>query len=349
MEQPTVAPATQVQPIDQELSHVSAIRATTLVGMNVEDAAGNNVGNADDAFVIVANGEVRYAVISASGLEGLHSDWMLAVPISALTIHNERNTLVVSSQVANLVDAPGFERNAWPDLSVQDWDAGIRSFWADITGTHDPVATPTLVAEEEAVTEPTTTPVAEEEADDADATATPMAEEEAATEPTTTPVAEEEADDATATATPMAEEEAATEPTATPVAEEEVAVEEVDVAETNDELLIRVPYAMSLDALLDFDVHDVTGENLGTVEDFVIDWDTGRIQYAVLSFGGFLGFGERYFAFPWGELVFDPLENAFITNVTEEMLSSAPGFDRDNWPVLGDPTWDNQFYEYWGN
>lgn len=319
---PAVEAEAETEPIDDELQQASAIRATTLIGLDVEDANGEYVGNIDDAFVIVANGEVQYAVITPGGLEGMVADWMLPIPVSAMTVSAERNSVIIGSDATQLTEAPGFETDAWPDLTDVDWDLGIRSFWADMTDDADPTATP--VAEEE--------PVAEE----ADATPTAMSEEEALEE-----VMDDDAD------TEMSETGAVTDTEEMDAEATAMPAEEMDSDEATDEQAIRVPYALSMNTLLDFEIHDPFGENLGNVEDMVIDWDSGEIQYVVLSFGGFLGLGENWFAFPWGELVFDPLENAFITSVTEEALSDAPGFDGDNWPDFNDPTWDSQFQEFW--
>ena len=59
------------------------------------------------------------------------------------------------------------------------------------------------------------------------------------------------------------------------------------------------PALMGADTLLGNDVYNGTGENLGTIKEFMIDMAAGRIAYAVLSFGGFLGLGDRLFVVPW--------------------------------------------------
>ncbi len=70
---------------------------------------------------------------------------------------------------------------------------------------------------------------------------------------------------------------------------------------------------------------------MGTIASYAIDLEQGRIAYAVLSFGGFLGFGDKRFAVPWDAMQFSPHDKKFILNVNKELLEQAPGFDKDNW------------------
>jgi hypothetical protein len=74
-------------------------------------------------------------------------------------------------------------------------------------------------------------------------------------------------------------------------------------------------------------------EHLGKIEDLMIDLENGRVAYAVLSFGGFLGLGNKLFAVPWEALTARPHEHAFVLNVGKETLEKAEGFDKDDWPV----------------
>ena len=107
------------------------------------------------------------------------------------------------------------------------------------------------------------------------------------------------------------------------------------------------PQLMGADTLLGNDVYNRSEENLGSIKEFMIDMHTGRIAYAVLSFGGFLGMGDRLFAVPWQALKLDTTAHRFILNVSKEMLKDAPGFDKDHWPSMADPSWAmgvNKFY-----
>jgi len=90
-------------------------------------------------------------------------------------------------------------------------------------------------------------------------------------------------------------------------------------------------------------------ENLGKIHELVIDAKEGRLAYAVLSFGGFLGMGNKLFALPWKAFEFSNTENKLILNVDKKKLETAPGFDKDaKWPDFADRTWGDGIYKYYG-
>jgi hypothetical protein len=107
------------------------------------------------------------------------------------------------------------------------------------------------------------------------------------------------------------------------------------------------PALMGADTLLSNDVYNPSDEKLGSIKEFMIDMGSGRIAYAVLSFGGFLGMGDRLFAVPWQALKLDTNAHRFVLGVAKETLKDAPGFDKDHWPSMADPSWAlgvNKFY-----
>jgi sporulation protein YlmC with PRC-barrel domain len=95
-------------------------------------------------------------------------------------------------------------------------------------------------------------------------------------------------------------------------------------------------------------VKNSQGEDLGKVEELMIDLDSGRVAYAVLSFGGGFMHGGKYFAIPWGSLAVDQEAKHLVLNVTREMLESADGFDKDQWPDMADPAFLSQTYSHYG-
>jgi hypothetical protein len=105
---------------------------------------------------------------------------------------------------------------------------------------------------------------------------------------------------------------------------------------------------MSAGTLAGDRVRNAAGDDLGKIEEIMLDVPSGRIAYAVLSFGGFLGMGNKLFAVPWNALTLDEAEHEFILNVDKETLENAPGFDKDNWPDMSDPTWGSQVYGHYG-
>ena len=90
-------------------------------------------------------------------------------------------------------------------------------------------------------------------------------------------------------------------------------------------------------------------EDLGKIHELVIDAKDGRIAYAVLSFGGFMGMGDKLFAMPWKAFDFSEDKNKLVLSVDKAKLKAAPGFDPNSkWPDFADRTWGNTIYSYYG-
>ncbi len=90
-------------------------------------------------------------------------------------------------------------------------------------------------------------------------------------------------------------------------------------------------------------VRNSAGEKIGTIEDLVISIDSGKVSYAALGFGGFLGMGEKLFAVPWNQLQVrtDHDEHYFVLNVSKDALKAAPGFD------FADPNFTDRLEKYY--
>jgi sporulation protein YlmC with PRC-barrel domain len=95
-------------------------------------------------------------------------------------------------------------------------------------------------------------------------------------------------------------------------------------------------------------VRNSAGDDLGSVDDIMIDIPSGRVAYVVLSFGGILGMGNKLFAVPWDVLRVDEDQKCFILNVDKRVLETAPGFDKDNWPDMADPDFGTRVYSHYG-
>src|SRR5512144_1443094 len=107
------------------------------------------------------------------------------------------------------------------------------------------------------------------------------------------------------------------------------------------------PEVMDAATLIGDSVVNDAGEDLGKIEAIMLDVTTGKIAYAVLSFGGFLGMGDKLFAIPWSALTLDAEQKCFVLNVAKERLENAPGFDKDHWPSMADPTWATDVHTYY--
>lgn len=80
-------------------------------------------------------------------------------------------------------------------------------------------------------------------------------------------------------------------------------------------------------------------ENLGKIEEIVLDKLCGEVRYAVLSLGGFMGVGKDYYAIPWRSLEFSANDDAFRVKIDKEKLKGASGFNKTEWPDFADVTW----------
>lgn len=109
------------------------------------------------------------------------------------------------------------------------------------------------------------------------------------------------------------------------------------------------PRTLSASTLIGDEVKNAAGEQLGDLEEIMIDLNTGRVAYAVLSFGGFLGMGDKLFAIPWEALSVNAEDHSLTLNVAKEKLENAPGFDEDDWPdtTAKDDGWLVEVYDYY--
>ena len=95
-------------------------------------------------------------------------------------------------------------------------------------------------------------------------------------------------------------------------------------------------------------VRNSAGEDLGKLDEIMIDIPTGRVAYAVLSFGGILRMGNKLFAVPWSALRVDEDEKCFVLDMDKTRLENAPGFDKNNWPDMADTSWGSEVFRYYG-
>jgi sporulation protein YlmC with PRC-barrel domain len=89
------------------------------------------------------------------------------------------------------------------------------------------------------------------------------------------------------------------------------------------------------------------GEHVGKISDIMLDVRNGRIAYAVLSEGGFLGMGSTLHAIPWSALTLDTDEKCFVVDITAQRLKDDAGFDKDHWPMMADARWGTSTHSYY--
>jgi len=111
-----------------------------------------------------------------------------------------------------------------------------------------------------------------------------------------------------------------------------------------------MPFRRTLSAstLIGDKIVNPAGQDLGKLEELMIDIVSGRVAYAVLSFGGILGLGDKLLAIPWSSLVVDEANRRIVLDVAKETLEKAPGFDKQHWPDLGDLEYADRIYLHYG-
>ncbi|MFY9551868.1 MAG: PRC-barrel domain-containing protein [Thermoanaerobaculia bacterium] len=105
---------------------------------------------------------------------------------------------------------------------------------------------------------------------------------------------------------------------------------------------------LSASALIGDKVVNRRGEDLGKIEDLMVEPEQGRVSYAVLSFGGFLGMGDKLFAIPMQAMKLSREEKKLILDIDKEKLKNAPGFDKNHWPDFNDRSYGSKLYSYYG-
>lgn len=105
---------------------------------------------------------------------------------------------------------------------------------------------------------------------------------------------------------------------------------------------------LSATTLIGDKVINTEGKTLGEIKELMVDPETGHVGYAVLSFGGFLGMGDKLFAVPFRALELRPEHKDFVLDVPKSKLENAPGFDKDDWPKSANRTWGTEIHTYYG-
>jgi sporulation protein YlmC with PRC-barrel domain len=107
------------------------------------------------------------------------------------------------------------------------------------------------------------------------------------------------------------------------------------------------PELMSGNTMAGEHVHNKKNEHLGDIKEFMLDMRTGKVAYAVLSFGGVSIIGEKLFAVPFSILELDTVKICFALDVEEDRFENGPGFDSNNWQNMADQSWSDGINDYY--
>jgi sporulation protein YlmC with PRC-barrel domain len=94
-------------------------------------------------------------------------------------------------------------------------------------------------------------------------------------------------------------------------------------------------------------VYNAAGDNIGTIEDVMLDKTSNGIMFAVIGFGGFLGIGEKYHAIPWSVLDYEPRRGGYVVPFTKEQLKGAPAHSIDELTGADGEKARNASFQYW--
>jgi hypothetical protein len=95
-------------------------------------------------------------------------------------------------------------------------------------------------------------------------------------------------------------------------------------------------------------VYNRQGERLGSVYNFMVDKRSGQVEYAVMSFGGFLGIGDSYHPLPWKSLTYDTSQGGYVVDLDKNRLQGAPSYSSSDVPDWSDPSYSRRVDDYYG-
>ncbi len=107
------------------------------------------------------------------------------------------------------------------------------------------------------------------------------------------------------------------------------------------------PRVVSASTLVAYRVRSSENDDLGIIEEILIDPRTGRLAYAVLCLVGALGVGDKLFTIPWN-LLRCANDGVLVLGCDSASLRAAPAFDPDDWPDFGDERWEREINDYYG-
>lgn len=339
-----------------------ALRASQLLGYQIWNTQGEEIGEIEDLIVGATSERVRYAIVSFGGFADLGDD-LYALPLSSMALDIENEALVTNIDETQLENAPGFASNAWPDLTDSTWDDELLNFWGS-SDLQDEAALRVSEFMNYTLVDSQGQDLGEIEdlmvglqsgrityAVLAFGGFLDMGETVFAIPLNVLTFSNIDRTDQTL-AIDIDQETIQNAPNFNPNTWPDASDPRWDDDVTNyweANAVATGPKAFRASNLIGYNVINSQGEDLGQVEDLMIGLNSGRVKYAVLSFGGFLNLGEKLFAVPLSSMQFSLDDEALIFDVSPERLEDAPGFDNDSWPDMANPQWDLNIGTYWQN
>ncbi len=94
-------------------------------------------------------------------------------------------------------------------------------------------------------------------------------------------------------------------------------------------------------------VYNRAGESLGSIYDVMLEKMSGKAEYAIMSFGGFLGIGDQYHPIPWQALTYDPSQGGYVVDLDRRRLEGAPSYSANERGMWDDPAYGRRVTDYY--
>lgn len=295
---------TTVRDAAHKESDAMVSRASKLIGMDVYNTNGEDLGEIHELVLAGDKNKVSYAVLSFGGWMGI-GDKLFAIPwkmIEHRAVEPEKTFVNISKE--QLKNAPGFDKNSYPTAANTEYWQKVDDFYV-----------------------PDTTKAQAKDVDDQVRDAARDARD----------ATRDAARDADAQARDAARDvrDAARDGT------------DAQARDTDAPAATGVAWTRKVSEVIGADVQSPTGENLGEVHELVIENKTGKVRYAVLSFGGLLGIGDKLFALPMNQFKTSADHEHFVLNTSKDQLRNAEGFNKDTWPNFADAEMQNRLDRYY--
>jgi sporulation protein YlmC with PRC-barrel domain len=95
-------------------------------------------------------------------------------------------------------------------------------------------------------------------------------------------------------------------------------------------------------------VYNRAGEKLGSIYDVMLEKQSGKAEYAIMSFGGFLGIGDRYHPLPWNVLNYSSSQGGYVVDIDRSRLEGAPSYAAGETRMWDDPAYGRRVSDYYG-
>lgn len=286
-------------------------RVSHIIGKDVHNHDGKKIGDIKDVVLDGNTNRISYAVVGYGGVLGI-GDKLFAVPWSSLQHRSiEPDKLVLNVNEDSLKNAPGFDKNNWPNMADQNFRQSVDKYYNDNRSLRNNGGNNGANNADQALDN------AGQKMENAGERIRDKAQDFA------------QGADRTVNNDPA------------------VKVDR-NVNAADDLKKDGLLWTRRASQVIGADVHNQQNENLGDIEDLVIDANTGRVNYAVLSFGGVLGIGDKLFAIPMNSLQTKADDKEFVLNVPKDQLKNAPGFSKNAWPDFASAQFRNSVDQYYG-